>query len=296
MLLVLGRTSLAFPWLFVARHTERTRTDTVAQHSVAQHSPCTLNPTGEPKAPVPERKDHLDRFLRTMPPDYRASYSDETIELHRQVCERRGSATFEVGMFESRRGLVGLCIAAVDRAGLLALITEAFLVCGMDVVAGDTFTRNLGTSKEAVDLFWVRSPTGAELSENDVTKLRTTLLGLAASYATPVPAAVGAPVGTSNSTVRFIEDENGSLSTLEVETEDRSGLLLALSRALHAQRAQIVRSEVRTEGNRVLDRFVITEVDGSPVSAGRRLEIQVAVLSATEPAKRLTSVPPPPVA
>jgi [protein-PII] uridylyltransferase len=245
---------------------------------------------------VPEQKEHLDRFLRTMPPDYRASYSDETVELHRQVCERRGSATFEVGMFESRRGLVGLCIAAVDRAGLLALITEAFLVCGMDVVAGDTFTRNVGTSKEAVDLFWVRSPTGAELSEADVTKLRTTLLGLAASYATPMPAAVGAPVGTSNSTVRFIEDENGSLSTLEVETEDRSGLLLALSRALHAQRAQIVRSEVRTEGNRVLDRFVITEVDGSPVSAGRRLEIQVAVLSATEPAKRLTSVPPPPVA
>jgi UTP:GlnB (protein PII) uridylyltransferase len=230
-----------------------------------------------------------------MPPDYQASSSDGTVELHRQVCERRGSATIDVGIFETRRGLVGLCIAAVDRAGLLAMVTEAFLVCGMDVVAGDTFTRSVGNTKEAVDLFWVRSPTGKDLGPSEVDKLRSTLLGLAASYATPVPATVGAPVGHSNSTVRFIEDENGSLCTLEVETEDRSGLLLALSRALHAQRAQIVRSEVRTEGNRVLDRFVITEVDGSPVGSGRRLEIQVAVLSATEPAKRLTSAPPPTV-
>jgi [protein-PII] uridylyltransferase len=95
--------------------------------------------------------------------------------------------------------------------------------------------------------------------------------------------------------VRFIEDANGALCTLEVETEDRSGLLLSLSRALHAQKAQIVRSEVRTKGGRVFDRFVITEVDGSPVSPGRRLEIQVAVLSAAEPAKRLTSAPPPPL-
>lgn len=258
----------------------------------------TLTPC-EKNEPVQENKDDLERFLRTMPPDYRASYPAEIIELHRQVCERRGSAGIEVGVFEARPGLVGICIAAEDRAGLLAMVTEAFLVCGLDVVAGDTFTRRPESSngspppKEAVDLFWVRSPDGGDLDGGAVDRLRSTLLGLCASYGTPLPAAVG-PIGSSsNSTVRFIEDENGALATLEVETEDRSGLLLALSRALHAQRAQIVRSEVRTEQGRVLDRFVITEQDGTPVSPGRRLEIQVAVLSATEPAKRLTSQPPP---
>jgi UTP:GlnB (protein PII) uridylyltransferase len=249
----------------------------------------------EKDEPVLDDKDEFERFLGTMPQDYRASYSNQIIELHRKVCERRGSAGVNVGIFETRRGLVGLCIAAEDRAGLLAMITEAFLVCGLDVVAGDTFTRNVGNTKEAVDLFWVRSPSGADVGSTDVDKLRSTLLGLSASYATPVPPALGGPLGRSNSTVRFIEDENGALATLEVETEDRSGLLLALSRALHAQRAQIVRSEVRTEAGRVLDRFVITEADGTPVGAARRLEIQVAVLSATEPAKRLTSSPPPPV-
>jgi hypothetical protein len=33
----------------------------------------------------------------------------------------------------------------------------------------------------------------------------------------------------------------------------------------------------------VFDRFSIVELDGSPISAGRRLEIQVAVLTAVDP-------------
>ena len=70
--------------------------------------------------------------------------------------------------------------------------------------------------------------------------------------------------------------------------------MLSISRALFAQRVQILRSEVRTVGRRVVDRFKIAEFDGSPVGLDRRLEIQVAVLSASEPAKRLSSAAPPP--
>jgi UTP:GlnB (protein PII) uridylyltransferase len=247
---------------------------------------------------VLDRSPGLARFIESMPVDYATSYTDQAIEQHRRVCERRGQLVVDAGMFEQRGGLLGICIVATDRPGLLAIITEAFLVCGMDVVSGDAFTRDLGDGKEAVDLFWVRPVHGVNgNADAEVDKLRTSLQGLLSSYATPLPALVGLPTSiSSNSTVRFIEDANGALCTLEVETEDRSGLLLSLSRALHAQKVQIVRSEVRTKGGRVLDRFVITEVDGSPVAPMRRLEIQVAVLSAAEPAKRLTSSPPPPVA
>jgi [protein-PII] uridylyltransferase len=83
--------------------------------------------------------------------------------------------------------------------------------------------------------------------------------------------------------VRFIENADGNFSTLEVETGDRSGLLLALSQALYNQRVQIVGSQVKTTGQRVFDRFHIVELDNSPISAARRLEIQVAVLSAVDP-------------
>ena len=83
--------------------------------------------------------------------------------------------------------------------------------------------------------------------------------------------------------MRFVEGSDGCLSTLEVETEDRTGLLLSLARALFAARVQIVRSEVRTVEDQVFDRFTITEPNGGPVNAERRLAIQVAVLSALDP-------------
>ena len=83
--------------------------------------------------------------------------------------------------------------------------------------------------------------------------------------------------------MRFLEASDGSFSTLEVETGDRSGLLLALAQALFNQRVQIVSSQVKTTGTRVYDRFSIVELDGSPISPSRRLEIQVAVLTAVDP-------------
>ena len=96
-----------------------------------------------------------------------------------------------------------------------------------------------------------------------------------------LPAApLTAPAVGQETRVRFIEDEVGALSVLEVETGDRSGLLLALSQALFAQRVQIVQSAVRTRKGRVFDRFVVVELDGSPISPARRLSIQVAVLGA----------------
>jgi UTP:GlnB (protein PII) uridylyltransferase len=45
----------------------------------------------------------------------------------------------------------------------------------------------------------------------------------------------------------------------------------------------IVQSEVKTIGERVFDRFSVVELDGSPISPARRLQIQVAVMSAVEP-------------
>jgi [protein-PII] uridylyltransferase len=248
------------------------------------------------EVPVPDPTDHRSRFIATMPADYPATYSSQAIAKHQHLCERRGNALVEVGIFEQKGDLTGVCIIAPDRPGLLSLITEAFVVCGMDVVAGDAFTRDDNGLREAVDMFWLRLSRGQVFGDTHVEKLRATLLSLAEGYSTPMPPEVGSlPSSRSNSTVRFLEDANGALSTLEVETEDRGGLLLSLSRALYAQRVQIVRSEVRTKNGRVFDRFVIAELSGAPVGPLRRLEIQVSVLSAIEPAKRLASAPPPPL-
>ena len=90
-----------------------------------------------------------------------------------------------------------------------------------------------------------------------------------------------APAG-GETVVRFLEDADGQLSTLEVETSDRSGLLLALFQALFEQKVTIDESEVKTFEGKVRDRFHIVELSGAPISPERRLEIQVAVIGALE--------------
>ncbi len=245
-----------------------------------------------------------ENFKRSLPAEYGNKYSAEQIAAHAAIASRR-SGSIEVGEFEQRGGLTGICVVAADRPGLLSRVSEAFVVCGLDVVEAEGFTRRpvvdgIEQPAEAMDLFWLRK--GDEsfpkpITERDLTRLRATLVGLVEGNGTSDLSATEAgrsrPVTSSNSTVRFIEDDSGALCTLEIETDDRSGLLLSLSRALTAQSVQIVRSEVKTIGKRVVDRFTITELDGSPVDPARRLEIQVGVLSAAEPAKRLSTPAPP---
>ena len=123
-------------------------------------------------------------------------------------------------------------------------------------------------------------PTAAQIAE-----VQQTLVQLLEGKLDPASGqrAAKAPAKIIETTVRFKENADGGLATLEVETDDRSGLLLALAEALFEQKVQIMESEVRTQEDRVLDRFQIVELDGKPINAARRLEIQVAVLSGIQP-------------
>jgi len=158
------------------------------------------------------------------------------------------------------------------------------------VIEAEAYTRRVGGHDEAVDVFWVRHDLPEKrkqrVGRDEVEQLRQTLLGLLEGKLEPrlLGDSPRVPTPASSETiVRFIENAEGNFSTLEVETGDRSGLLLALSQALYKQRVQIVGSQVKTMGGRVFDRFHIVELNNSPINPARRLEIQVAVLTAVDP-------------
>jgi [protein-PII] uridylyltransferase len=176
---------------------------------------------------------------------------------------------------------------------LLATISAALVLCRLDVIEAEAYTRRRADHlDEAVDVFWVRheAPERRDdaVTPEDVLTLESTLVGLLEGkldrnrLSDPGARHPSTP-GAVETVVRFIEDREGAFATLEVETGDRSGLLLALAQALFNQRVQIIGSQVKTNGTRVFDRFSIVEFDGSPISTGRRLEIQVAVLTAVDP-------------
>ena len=242
---------------------------------------------------VPPSEDFLRSFAASLPASYRANFEASAIATHARVARERESAPANIGAFFSNRVPgAALCVVADDRPGLLATISAALVLCGLDVIEAEAYTRRIpGKHDEAVDVFWVRHEDPADhrllLSNEEIVRLCQTLIALIegklerkkadpSNRPTVTPAA-------KETVVRFLEGEDGTFATLEVETFDRSGLLLALSQALFSQRVQIVGSQVKTRGGRVFDRFHIVEFDSKPISSARRLEIQVAILSAIDP-------------
>ncbi len=240
----------------------------------------------------PDDSAEVQAFAASLPESYRRNFDQAAIAAHTKIARERESASANVGTFNSSRvpgSAVVVC--ADDRPGLLATISAALVLCGLDVIEAEAYTRRVDERpNEAVDVFWVRHEKEQQrklrVSKEEIELLRTTLNGLLdgrlerrrdpSVRPPPTPSA-------SETVVRFIEGEDGVFSTLEVETGDRSGLLLALAQALFQQRVQIIGSQVKTTGTRVFDRFHIVEFDNSPISSARRLEIQVAVISAVDP-------------
>lgn len=230
-------------------------------------------------------------FAASLPESYRRNFDPAAVLAHAQIARAREGAAANVGTFPSSRTGTALCVVADDRPGLLATISAALVIAELDVIEAEAYTRReAGRSGEAIDIFWVRPDPvvrrGRAFDEGQLSVLRSTLIGLLEGRVErrlePGSRPFSTP-GTAETIVRFIEGDDGSFTTLEVETGDRSGLLLALSQALFNQRVQIIGSQVKTNGTRVFDRFSIVELDGSPISSVRRLQIQVAVLTAVDP-------------
>lgn len=234
--------------------------------------------------------EYIREFSVGMSSAYRNEHSVAEVAEHAGVALRRGLRVAHAELVSETQGAPGtICVVADDQPGLLATISAAFVLANLDVIDAVAHTRKTPAGRrEAVDVFWVRHSdparwtdpitpdAAAEVEQQLLQMLEGKLDREVASRRTQ------APFKPSETTVRFVENADGDLATLEVETDDRSGLLLALSRALFEQRVQIVESEVRTRDGHVLDRFRIEEIDGKPISQGRRLEIQVAVLSAVQ--------------
>lgn len=239
-------------------------------------------------------------FPRSLPESYRKNFDGPAMAVHFAIAEGRGAEAVAVGAFPSGRIGTALCVVAEDRPGLLATISAALVLARLDVIEAEAYTRRqAGKTDEAVDIFWVRhdppelraEPVGPE----HVEQLKSSIAGLLAGKLDSTRVDSSRRIATPSAVetvVRFIEGRDGSFTTLEVETGDRSGLLLALSQALFGQRVQIIGSQVKTTGTRVFDRFSIVEFDGSPINATRRLEIQVAVLSAVDPVVGLRAAVP----
>ncbi len=166
------------------------------------------------------------------------------------------------------------------------------MVHGLDVEGAQAYDAAAET-REAVDFFWLRrhGEVMTPILDADVHRVAETLRALVGGTRTLDEVVAGArpdpradAAFTTN--VRFDGTTDAGLTVLTVETTDRPGLLLAITRALFRARIQVVASEATTREGRVLDRFTIVELDGAPLRPNRRGLLQVEVLAAIDSLRR----------
>lgn len=234
--------------------------------------------------------EELAQFTASMPARYSHTFDAIAIEQHARTARMRQGRPVNVGRFTSEgRAGTPLCVVAPDRPGLLALVSLAFVSCDLDVVAAEVFTRKdrVGTD-EAVDLFWVRRQSSQDtclLQKDELRHLRATLTKLLRQSPQDLRYAETASLSNSVATeavVRFLENSDGNLVILEIETSDRCGLLLGLCGALFRQGVQIVGSRIQVNQGRIYGRFEIVEQSHCAIALERRSVIKHAVISAVD--------------
>ncbi len=222
---------------------------------------------------------------------YRQAFDDAAIGEHAAIVNRRGAAVAHLEIWRQLpKGVGVVCVVADDRPGLLSFISASLVLHKMDVLSAQAYTRRLPEGGgEAVDFLWLRRDAEAEhampLLEADVERIADVLRQLITGELSIESAAERArssrpvPPGASTN-VTFDEDDDEGLVILTVETFDRPGLLLAITLALFRANVQIIASDAVTRAGRVVDRFSIVEVDGTPIRRNRRGIVQIEVLEA----------------
>lgn len=227
----------------------------------------------------------VSAFIASMPADYRIAFADDGAAMaeHARIVAQRGDRSSLTARWgQNRDGAIPLCIVAEDSPGLFSRITSALLAHEIDIASAQAYCRERGDGTvEAVDFLWIRRDT--PLEDSDLAKIADVIEGLVRGTTKIDESLRPARRRASGITrVRFDHDAPSGATVLTVEAGDRAGLLLQLTKTIFVARLQIVGLHAKSERGRAIDRFTVTELDGSPVSLERRLELQVHILDAID--------------
>ncbi len=211
--------------------------------------------------------------------------------MHRLVLEnQRALAPVTAWIDERDRGFSLVKICTWDRAGLFGKIAGSLSASGLNILGAQIFTRADGI---VLDTFFVNNAhTGilatreqrekfSGLLESVLTGEPVNLHKLIAQQATGRPA-YSAYLGEQiNTLIRFDNTASDDRTLIEIETEDRLGLLHAISQTFAEQRLDISAARIVTERGAAMDSFYVREIDGGRINQpDRQAKIELALRAA----------------
>ncbi len=172
-------------------------------------------------------------------------------------------------------------ICTWDRAGLFGKISGSFSAVGLNILSAQIFTRADGV---ALDTFFVIDARTGQLAERDqrerfdalLTKVLTghdldlrSLLARQQGARPPYQSYEGEQIPTR---LVFDNETSETRTVIEIETEDRIGLLYAISQTLSELGLDISAARICTEKGAALDSFYVSELDSRKVVDPDRLQ------------------------
>jgi len=195
--------------------------------------------------------------------------------MHRLILEnQRVLAPVAAWIDERDRGYSLVKVCTWDRAGLFGKIAGSLSAAGLNILGAQIFTRNDGI---VLDTFFVNDGRSGNLASREQREKFSSLLEavltgepvnlhkLIGQQSTGRPAYsayLGEQLGTK---VRFDNASSDGRTLIEIETEDRLGLLHAISQTLAAQGLDIAAARIVTERGAALDSFYVREVGGGQI-------------------------------
>ncbi len=181
---------------------------------------------------------------------------------------------------EPDRGYTVVKICTWDRAGLFNNITGSLSAAGLNILSAQIFTRS---DAIVLDTFYViDARTGKLANREEREKFEELLIkvltgadvdfgALIARQKVSRPPYQSYEGGRMPTQFRFDNETSEGRTAIEVETEDRLGLLYAISQALAKLDLNISAAKIVTEKGAAIDTFYVSEQDGQKIlDAGRQ--------------------------
>ena len=250
--------------------------------------------TGEPRPEVPTVSVVADRVLgkgsseveraavllhvEGLSERYRATTSPQRILAHIRLIEQimEGEAMATELFHHPDLGYSDLVVVTRDMQGLFALLTGGLAANGVNILSAQIYTRQEGI---AIDTFQVNDPFGEVIKDEgrwlriaeDLRGILTGKLTVEALSALrgrrPAGEAKDLPVKVS------IEHHLSDTHTvIEIKTQDRLGLLYAITRCLAREGLNIAAAKITTESAQVYDAFYVTDREGLKLTAPGQID------------------------
>jgi len=175
---------------------------------------------------------------------------------------------------EADRGYTSAKISTWDRAGLFSKIAGSFTAAGINILSAQIFTRNDGI---VLDSFFVTDArTGIMVAKEHRDMFEDTLLKVLTGQITDLAPLIARqkiarPLYQSLEGERiplrmhFDNDTSETRTIIDLETEDRLGLLYAISQVFADEKLDLALAKISTEKGAAIDTFYVTDLDGQKI-------------------------------